>query len=455
MNSCEVINNMYVPLSRVVNASIVDVYGDISKLEQRYSHWAARGLKKLYRESLPQKLYKVLLKVNANTHTATLPLDYYKENFVGYINNGWERVRISPNSDLVDQRNIADIPCDDKCEKCDQNKSICNDLVVTEEINLIVINNNTYEQTIIKKLYPNGDYYLQTTTPVLNIEDNSIDYPVTREFIANFDLKPCGCLEDTTNNTQNLQTYCPDIYCNYYSSCSASCDNSFSYRIFEETGLIQLSPNFRYDKVYFEYMGYIQKVKGQYVVPDVAFETLVEYVKSKAIDNKGNISLAERQYQKNNYRIERTNMIKVLYRVNLSSLIHAWNSLPKFDIDYGNWRSCFSMPNSYQIPALIAGSSSSNNTTEIINNTTLIRNANYTLAVKVDGQPGSPLAGLSVYQNNILKNALNINYIFLAKQTLTILDSDFQFDSVTGTINIAPNQFYAGDSLIVNYNKNS
>jgi hypothetical protein len=455
---CTVENNKLIPLSKVVAASIIDVYGDIGMLEQRYSHWAARGLKKLYRESLPQKVHKVLLKVNVNTHTATLPLDFYNEIFTGYIGHNWHKVRLSPDTSLVDQKNIIDVPCEDKCEKCNQDKGVCNDLVVTEETNLIVINDTTYEQTIIKKLYPNGDYYLEKSTPVLNISTNTVQYVPEKEFIVNFDLKPCGCLEESNSNMTNLQTYCPDVYCNYYAPCNNICNKEFSYNIFEDTGLIQLDARFPYDKIYLEYSGYIQKKNGQYMVPDVAFEALVEWNKYKAIWNKNNVSRWERQDQKNNYREERGNMQKILGRVRLSTLISAWNSLPKFDIDYKNWSSCFSLPANFQVSNTVIstnGNGNGSSVTEIINNTTIINRTAFVLSVKVDGQTGHPVAGQSTYQNNILRNATDLEYLFLAKQTFTKLDGDFTFDATTGTISIYPNVFTEGDSLIANYNKNS
>ncbi len=80
--NCEVANNKLVPLSKVVKASIVDVYGDIGTLYEKHSHWTTRGLKKLTIESLPKVVNKVLLTVNSNTHTATLPLDFNEESFL-------------------------------------------------------------------------------------------------------------------------------------------------------------------------------------------------------------------------------------------------------------------------------------------------------------------------------------------------------------------------------------
>lgn len=451
---CTIENKKYVPLSSVVKASIIDQYGDIGRTEQRYSHWAARMLKKLYMESLPKIKHKSLLHVNSNTFTATLPLDFYKETFIGGIDQKWNKRRIDLNTDLVDSKNILDVPCEDACPKCKQNMNICNDLVITEQKNLIVIGSNTYEQTIIKKLYPNGDYYLETTTPLQDINNvNNVTYSITKEFIANFDLKPCGCLDTTPNNIVTLQTYCPDIYCNYYSTCDNACGSNYGgYRIFEESGLIQFNNNFPFDKVYIEYDGFIAKKNGQYMVPYVAFETLVEGVKLKSIADRPNVPLSVIQYHEIKYGKERANMIKNMTKVSINMFLRAAAQLPKFDIDYNNdWYGCFSAPSNFQdsFPQV----SNNNNSTVINNNTTYINRTSFVLNVKVDGNPGSPVANTSVYQNNILKGGTDLDYLFLAKQILTIKDNDFVFDNVAGTIDISPNTFQANDTLIANYNK--
>ena len=448
-------NKKLVPLSKVVYSSIIDVWGDIGKLEQRTTHWACRGLKKLYQESLPKVKHKVWLTVNSNTHTATLPIDFDEETFVGFVDENWQRHRINLNTELVDSKNVIDIPCDDFCPKCNQNTSICNELSITEEKNLIVIGDSTYEQTITKKLYPNGDYYLETVTPVPDINDITvISYNKTREFIVAFDLNPCGCLTDNPLNTANLIKFCPDIYCNYYTSCSNQCNTSYgSYRIFEETGLIQLDQRFPYPKVYIEYYGFIQKINGQYYVPMVAFETLVEWTKWKQIQNKLNVLDRTIETWRQSYLRERGNMNKMLGRISLSQIMQAIVQLPKFDFEYrhNDWYSCFNS----SVGAVAATAAAANPTVnpDCCSTTTIINRTSFTLAVKV-GDDGAPVNNTSSYQNNVLIGAIDLNYIFLAKVIWTIKDGDFTFNSATGTIDISPNFFFTGDSLIVNYNKN-
>lgn len=457
---CTIENKKMVALSKVVSASIIDTYSDIGRTEQRNSHWAARGLRKLYAEALPNVKHKVWLPVSSNTHTATLPLDFYEETFVGFVDTRWHKVPIRLNNRLTDSVNIVDVPCESACPKCGQDTNICNDLVVTENVNLIVINDVTYEQTIIKKLYPNGDYYLETTTPVFDVIADDVIYARSKEFIAAFDLKPCGCLDTTPLNTSNLQTHCPDIYCNYFAPCDTTCCTDYGgYKIFEESGLIQMDQRYPFEKVYLEYNGYISKINGQYYVPMVAFETLVEWTKWKEIANKRNMTRWERMDQFESYKRERANMEKVLGRIPLSFITQSINSLPKFDIDYNwyDWYGCFSC--STPAPTSITTSSTSVNPATgeccVTNVTTIVNRTGFVLNVKVDGNTGSPVAGATSYQNNVLINATDLVYCILAKQILTIKDGDMTFDASTGTISIAPNIFIFGDTLIAHYNKNS
>lgn len=470
---CTVENRQLVTLSSAVKAAIVDKYANIGQVEQRFSHWACREYKLLYNQILPNLPHKVLLEVNANTHTATLPLDFREEIFIGGIDQNWQKVPLRINNKLVDSKNVIDIPCEDACPKCQQDTNICNDLTVTEDTEIIVINDTPYNKTIIKKLYPNGDYYTEIITPVFNINNDEVEYITKKEFIANFDLKPCGCLDTTPANIVTLQNYCPDIYCNYYSCHSQTCCNPSygGYRVFEETGLIQFDVNFPYSRVYMEYKGYIKKIKGQYFIPEVAFECVVEGIKKRAIKDKANVPNWQIFNQKEDYKIAKRDLQRILGRVSLAQIVQAVNTLPKFDFDYGyNFRACFNS-SSITVPSTASniyatsvinggggsGGGSGTGTCSVINNNYItINNSNdFTLAIQANGNSGEPVVGSSTYQNNLLIGASGVTYLILAKQILTLLDGDFSINYTTGVVDISPNAFIFGDSLIINYNKNT
>jgi hypothetical protein len=457
---CTIESKKQVPLIKVVRAAITDVWGNISELQQLYSFWASRGLKKLQRETLKVGKTRVLLTVNPNTKTATLPLDFDEDFFVGIINDKGQKVALNLSSTLADNCNIDEVDFEDKCTSCNQDKTICEDLAVTEEVTLVVINGNTYEDKVIKKLYPNGDYYLETTKWYLNITSDAVESNTTKEFITNFGLKPCGCLETTVENIAKIQTTCPDVFACHY-ACGCNEVLKYGYAIFEDTGLIQFDFNFPYSKVYLEYRGFMSKKNGQYQVPEVAFETLVEWTKYKAVKDKKGVEKWRIDALLESYTSERKAMNKVRARFSIETIIAAIRRTPKLNLDYNDsWYSCFdrSALNNALSGASGGSSSSSGGTgdnTTIINNypTTIINNASYQLAVKTGNGAGHPVDNTTTYQNNILKNATDLNIIFLARQTLTKDDGDFSFDAVSGTITLTSSTFFTGDSLVVPYNK--
>jgi hypothetical protein len=325
-----------VPLTRVVKAAIVDSYGDIGKTQELFTHWAARGLRKLNREVLKTGKQSVFLKVNKNTNTVTLPCDFEEEIFVGRINEYGVKVPLQKNTGIVDVMNASDETVKNKCEKCSQDKTICEDLQITEDVELVTINNQVYEKTTIKKLHPNGAYTLETTTPMIDVDQVTIRYLTEKQFIGKLSLKPCGCLEPTSGNMSILQRYNPNIFYRCYARCASSCNVSEGgYRIFEETGLMQLDRAYNLDYVYMEYRGFIPKINGQYYVPEAAFETLVNWTKFKSVENKSGVTLSERNWVFEHYRRERANMQKELGRVSLSSIMYAAIAIPKFDLATG------------------------------------------------------------------------------------------------------------------------
>ena len=447
MTNCPDKYKKLVPLSRVVAAALIDTYEDKGKMQQLFSHWACRGLDKLQQETLKRGKQRAVLTVNQNTKTATLPADFKQELFVGYINSMGIKIPLLPNFDLTNEDSITDLS--DLCPVCNQKKSICNDLTVTEDSETVVINAAFYDKTTIKKLYPNGDYFLEVTTPYYNTENLQVEYITTKEFIVKIKLKPCGCVEETTENIQTIHDCCYDAWCCNFTSCSSVCDTKAGgYNIFEETGLIQFGFNFNHIKVYIEYLGFVPKVNGQFAVPEVAFETLVNWTKWKSVENKKSVPGWERGFYFENYRRERKNMEKMMGRISLAIILKAVHTNPKFDFDTPFNRNC-GVPNTIavissssdcSVPATSSGSGNTTNNTinnvinNIINNTITHIYNNYTeLQLIVDGKAGSPVNGANSYQNNALIGATGIAMINVNKNT-EYKGDDFTFNGVTGTI---------------------
>lgn len=319
-----------VPIIRAVSAAIIDMHEDIGKCEEIYSHWAVRIFKELNRQTLELGKRKVILTINRSTNTASLPPDFHHEFFMGPIVNG-VKVPMRLRSDLVDP-GTEEIECDDRCPRCGQDKAICNDLTVTETTELVQIGNDVGTKTIVKRLHPNGDYMLEITFPVLNTETQSIEYFTTKEFITCIDMKPCGC-PDLTNETVNkIKCFAPDVFCCHLTECDCNTNTDVGgYRIFEETGVIVFDNPQQFTKVYMEYQGFLPKKNGQYYIPEISFEAIVEGTKYKAIQNKKGVPQWERRDQKDSYREKRANMEKELWRFPLATIMDAAMMVPQFD----------------------------------------------------------------------------------------------------------------------------
>jgi hypothetical protein len=188
MSSCAV-DTKLVPLMNVVKAAMADMWADVGGNQEMFMHFAARELDQLQQQILKRGKRSVLIQVNKNTNTAALPIDFDSELFVGVINHNHYKVPLKLNTRITDTLNIQQLDYEEKCEKCNQNKGICEDLQITEEVVLKKINDETYEERIVKKLYPNGDYFLETTTPVFNISLSDVEYITDKKFISHFDLK--------------------------------------------------------------------------------------------------------------------------------------------------------------------------------------------------------------------------------------------------------------------------
>lgn len=442
----------FVPLSRVVNAAIIDKYEDKGKTEQLYSHWACRGLFQLKMQILKGDKRSVFLHVNKNTNTATLPPDFNGEVFVGIVERGI-KMPIRQNTNLADTINIIDVPCKDVCPKCNANKQICNDLSITTETKVVEINAANYEQTITKRLYPNGDYFLETITPFLDVESDTVIYRTSKDFVAHIDLKPCGCVEETEKNISTIQVCNPDVYCNYFAPCGTAYKHLGSYQIFEESGLIQFSPDFEYDKVYLEYRASMLKINGQYQVPRIAFETLVEWTKYKAIQNKSNFSRLEKNDQWNHYLIEKSNLSKIKTRTSLSNLIDSISRIPKFDVFVESYN-C-GCRRDVKVVEATPTDICDEDTPPLDNNNSESNTGYVPLSFGViSGMPNAPVDNSAEWQSDALKNGLNLNHIILNDTTLTLANGDFSYDSAVGKISLLNgNKFYSGDVLVGNYFK--
>lgn len=443
-----------VPMIRCVNAAIVDSYEDIGKVQERYIFWAARHIKTLNRQILKANRRYAIITVNRSTNTATLPVDCDELTFVGVLDENNEKIPLKVKNNLGNSK-YDEIECEDKCPKCNQNTGICNDLTVTEDVKLVTINDSVYEQTIVKKLYPDGSYFLETRIPLWDIEAGTVVYTTTKELVNTLSLKPCGCIDDTPENVEVIRTCAPDVYCCYYASCNNSCTEDYGgYKVFEQTGLIQLDNIGKFKKLYIEYWGFLPKKNGQYQVPEVAFETVVEHIKFMAIDGKRNVSTRDKMWRYERYKIQRGNMEKEIGRIGLSQIMQAAMSIPKFDIDYPELcGGCLTVPST--APVTTSDETDCDATPAVQRDCPAPAYTIFSISTIAGSGDGTPVPGTNVFQDSRLKGALGVVLIVVNNTNETIADQQFTIDTGAGIITryqadgVTPNPWQTGDILIV------
>lgn len=323
-----------IPLRKAVGAAMKDMYADVGRSEHSFYHWAARGLRKLAIESLKFSPRRVLIEVNKNTMTATLPIDFEEALFVGYIDCN-VRIPIYVNPDLIEPSIIEELKCEETCKRCGQ-LPICEKFNVVKNVITHTYFETDYDEIIETKIYEDGSYWEVRTIPYVDYSlggEELVKYREEKKFIAAIDLTPCKCVDNTPKNEETIKTCCPDIYGCYFTARQACCTSSNAkYNIIEDAGLIKLDGNFQKDKLYLEYKGFIPKLKGEYLIPAVAFEPVVSWTKWMSIDGKLNVSNTDKSWRENRFIKDASNMRRVLGRVKLGSIINSASSLPIFDI---------------------------------------------------------------------------------------------------------------------------
>ena len=390
----------FIPLNKVVKQAALDMYADYERVQSQFTAWATRGIKKLTTETLKSPKRYAILTINKNLNSAALPCDFKEEIGVYLIDSCNEKIPLIINPKIVPTALAKDIGCESECEsKCGcYPKQLCSDIQTTQVVNKINIGGTEYDETVTTTLLPNGEYYVVTTTPVVNLVSTGIQYINKKEYLTTFDLESCGCVKPTAQNAARLEATCFDAWCCYCSPCGSSNSDVGGYRIFEENGTIVFDGAVAHDKAYIEYRGFLPKSGNEYLVPEVAFETLIEYTKHKSIANKKGVPQWERRDQFDAYVRERGNMTKVMGRMTLADIIHSALIVPKFEYNYNVCGGSGGFVASNSTTTNIATSAAIETTTATI--ITNCRPAIFTTN-------GSEMTGGTIYNNSLLTEAIS------------------------------------------------
>lgn len=315
----------YATATAIVRRVAMDMREDYDSIKARCYVWAISGIKKLYRENRFSKKRYAILTVNKALRNVVLPEDCREITFIGYIDGNGMRVPIHPNNEIVNTPFIpeygCDIACDSGCVGC-YPKSICNDLEKVFSKEAIAIEGGIYYKEIKRTILSSGEYFEETRTPYWDTENTRIAYHEEERYITKFDVEKCGCIKTTEENKECLKRVSYDTYCCY---CSSVCDNYklIGYKVFWETGTLSFDNTINFDKLYIEYTGCIPKVGNEFVVPEIAIESIIEYVKWCSVRDNKSIDRGTKRDYFERWKMESENLDIVKNRINFYDIINA------------------------------------------------------------------------------------------------------------------------------------
>lgn len=319
-------------IDKVAKAAIVDTREDFNKVFELYKYWAARGLDKVTRETIRNRKKRVSIKVNKATRTAPLPCDCRLVTFVGVINDCGKKIPLRSKTNLAP----ADIekyePEQEECKACGE-VGKCSDAMYQQTTKDVIIDGITYQEETIVKLLPNGEYMEEVKRPVKT--PTGITYWTQSRLVTTFELNGCGCIATTAENEQKVQSCCSDAYSCYWLPCQDTSIDYGGFQVFDDLGYIMLDKLLDIEYLYVEYVGFLPKVNGEMVVPDVAFECLVAFVVWKAIESKSSVPMGEKLRKEDLYDKERKALRKILTRTSIHVIYQFITGVPDLSIGTG------------------------------------------------------------------------------------------------------------------------
>lgn len=343
--------NLYatIPLNKVVKAAATELEEPLSRVEERFSDFAVRGLRKINATHLRMNIRRVTLPVNPMGNYASLPCDFKTPYWIGFITNDHKKASISFNAGLYGP--VQEVK-EDCCKKCGAEKAICELMDVTTTTKTVVVpvpvTNTTYGSgsgsggggtigggvgdesgtiTTTKRLLANGDYIEDKTFPVWDEETQSIDMEKTRTLVEVFDIADCGCLKNTHDNIQKLQSCCENVYNLYY---APTCDSSLPLKatFFPEDGIVEFNQKVYFSEVQMEYGGDLPRKNGDFIIPEVVFEYLIAFVLEKRDSRRKDVTDRQKLMNMQKVKDERKIMFTNLAGLTIDEIFQVATSLP-------------------------------------------------------------------------------------------------------------------------------
>lgn len=97
-----------------------------------------------------------------------------------------------------------------------------------ETVENITISAGTFPKTTKKRIYENGEVYIETSTPTDKVTksgtNNGYDYIVDKTYLCKLDINPCGCVSVSQQNLEVVTQCCAE---DTISRCTSICNKYF------------------------------------------------------------------------------------------------------------------------------------------------------------------------------------------------------------------------------------
>ena len=324
MINCD--NNLSITLEQIVKDATIDLGEDYTKVKVTFQSFALRGLKEISAQILNLNSKNALLPIQKNFNLVTLPGDCKQVTFVGFIDSCNEKQPFLQNYKIVN--NVEKKELTEVCTPCENTNNVCEDLIITQSKVEVSINNVLYYKTIITKKSKNTILIL-SNIPVLDVASNTVKYIDLEEIQNVDDVEACNA-PSNTNNTENKCLTCIDCSQNTDCGICDKCKYSKGYNIFYESNIIKFNWQIPNEYVYIEYKSVLPKNDDGFIVPEVAKETLIAFVKFKYKQEKKSVSRQDKMDAREDYIIAKKNMIKIMGKFSSSELDYAVHKIPQF-----------------------------------------------------------------------------------------------------------------------------
>jgi hypothetical protein len=347
------------------------------------------------------------------------------------------------------------------CNAADHDECMCSAISDTDPSTVdITIEGEPYTNKYFTRVLKNGDIVEEKHEWVASFNSAGVFVEaievISQQTVCALETKPCGCLATIESNIEKLCKYgCFDNSCApYVRKRYPAFYSEFGYykkddvnrkiHVFDSNGEKSKLKHFEIK---------YQSNGTDMLIPDYAKPALIALLNWTKVLYSSSTPTDDIKAKKNFYR-EKNDMLRHLNPIPWESMMQGYPALPvnrrNYDYNFGgvsstqnnNPQECVSNYNA--TPSVVKN---------INNYTTINYNTQVGIQAKVDGLPGSPVAGEFTWQHNDLKDS-NILFIVVNKAIETV-NVDFTIDPSSGILtrtNIwvgADGEGFEGDVLII------